>query len=102
METEGLDIPDHARLPSHDSGEPVPRYFVGGEAFPDTKYLMRLYPRRVVTDKNVRSTVGVGFLYVGRAVVLWGGYVILSHFKRAYVLSRKMDFMGNSHWYRIA
>jgi len=72
LETEGLDIPDHARLPSHDSGEPFIRYFVGDEALPDTKYLMRLYPRRVVTDKNVFSTVGVGFLDVGRAVVLSG------------------------------
>ena len=72
METEGLDIPDHARLPSHDSGEPVLRYFVGDEAFPDTKYLMRLYPRRDATDKNVLSTVGVGFLDFERAVVLSG------------------------------
>jgi len=65
-------MPSHARLPSHGSGEPVLRYFVGDEAFRDTKYLMRLYPRRVVTDKNVLSTVGVGFLDVGRAVVLSG------------------------------
>ena len=69
METEGLGIPDHARLPSHDSGEPFLRYFVGDEAFPDTKYLMRL---RVVTGKNVFSTVGFGFLDVRRAVVLSG------------------------------
>jgi hypothetical protein len=72
LETEGLDIPDHARLPSHDSGEPVLGYFVGDEAFPDTKYLMRLYPRRVVTDKNVLSAVSVGFLDVERAVALSG------------------------------
>jgi hypothetical protein len=69
---EGLDIPDHAHVPSHDSGELVLRYFVGDEAFPDTKYSMRLYSQRVVTDKNVLSTVGVGFLDVGRAVVLSG------------------------------
>jgi hypothetical protein len=69
LEKEGLDIPAYARLPSHDSGEPVLRYFVGDEAFPGTKYLMRLYPRRVVTDKNAFSTVGVGFLDVGTAVL---------------------------------
>jgi hypothetical protein len=69
---EGFDIPDHAHLLSHDIGEPVLLYFVGDEAFPDTKYLMRLYPRRVVTDEDVFSTVGVGFLDVGRAVVLSG------------------------------
>jgi len=37
LETEGLDIPDHARLPSHDSGEPLLRYFVGDEALPDNE-----------------------------------------------------------------
>ena len=67
-----MDVPDHARLPSHDSCEPVLGYFVEDEAFPNTKYLMRLYPRIIVTDKNVFSTVGVGFLNVGRAVVLSG------------------------------
>jgi hypothetical protein len=45
---------------------------LGGEAFPDTKYLMRLYQRRVVTDINVLSTAGVGFLDVGKAVVVSG------------------------------
>jgi hypothetical protein len=86
LETEGLDISDHARLQSHDSGETVLRYFAGREAFPGTKYLMRLYQRRVVTGINVHSTAGVGVLDVGRAVVLSGDYFILSHYKRAYVL----------------
>ena len=65
-----MGIPDHAPLPSHDSGEPLLPYFVEDGALPDTKYLMRLYPRRVVTDKSVFTTVGVSFLHVGKAVVL--------------------------------
>jgi hypothetical protein len=48
----GLDIPNPVLLPSDDSYEPFPHFFVRNEAFPLKKYLMCLYPQRVLTYKK--------------------------------------------------
>ena len=56
------DVPDHARLPSHVSGERVPQYFVWDEAFPVTKYLMTLSTISCDRQKKKFSTASAVFL----------------------------------------
>lgn len=45
----GLDLTNPVLLPSDDSNELFPHFFVRNKAFPLKKYLMCLYPQRVLT-----------------------------------------------------
>lgn len=50
LEGEGLDLPEDTVLPHDESELDFPHYFVGDEAFPLKRYLMRPYPQRVLNN----------------------------------------------------
>jgi hypothetical protein len=52
LEKEELHIPCPASLPNDDSDEMFPYYFVADEAFSLKVNVMRLYPRRMVTNRR--------------------------------------------------
>lgn len=50
IENGGLNIPSPHMLPNDETGNCFPYYFVGDEAFPLSRYLMRPYPQRTLTN----------------------------------------------------
>lgn len=52
LEKEGLNLPEDAVLPHDESGQAFPHYFVGDEAFPLKRYLMRPFPKRVLNNSR--------------------------------------------------
>jgi hypothetical protein len=52
LERDRLDIPNATRLPNGNPENPFPYYFVGDEAFPLKKNIMRPFPQRVLTNER--------------------------------------------------
>lgn len=52
LEKEGLNLPEDAVLPHDESGQAFPHYFVGDEAFPLKRYMMRPFPQRVLNNSR--------------------------------------------------
>lgn len=50
IENEGLAIPPPSKLPDDESNNEFPYYFVGDEAFPLLRYLIRPYPQRTLDN----------------------------------------------------
>jgi hypothetical protein len=52
LERNGLNLPDHEKLPYDQEGGNFPYYFVADEAFPLKSYLMRPYPKRRLNSRK--------------------------------------------------